>query len=142
MSEQEPSDIPQSRLNLIWSVLVFQLRLIVDGLRDVVLVPISLIAALIGLIAGGAEPARYFNQILRLGRRTETWINLFGHRRGSGTSDELITPFKERLFSEAEANPWVQKAGDTVNRSLDQVNDAVQKRRDDRDSAEDTKVDK
>ena len=30
-----------SRLHLIWSVLIFQLKLLADGLRDVVLVPIS-----------------------------------------------------------------------------------------------------
>ena len=127
MSEDE-LDVPQSRANLVWATLVFQAKLVVDGLRDLILVPISLVAAVFGLIAGGSDPGRYFEQVLRFGRRTETWINLFGHRRGRGTSDELISPIKDKVFQEAEANPWLQKAGTTVNRSLDQVNEAVQKR--------------
>ena len=120
-------DVPQSRANLVWATLVFQAKLIVDGLRDLVLVPISLVAAVFGLIAGGSEPGRYFEQVLRFGRRTEAWINLFG-RRGQGTSDDLISPIKDRVFQEAGANPWLQKAGSKVNRSLDHVNEAVQKR--------------
>ena len=118
----------QGRMELVWTTLVFQAKLVVDGLRDLILVPISLVAAVFGLIAGGSEPSRYFEQVLRFGRRTETWINLFGHRRGRGTSDDLISPIKDKVFQEAEANPWLQKAGTTVNRSLDQVNEAVQKR--------------
>ena len=31
-------DVPQSRANLVWATLVFQAKLIVDGLRDLVLV--------------------------------------------------------------------------------------------------------
>lgn len=143
----EPVESPaeqhhHNRSELLWSALVFQAKLIVDGLRDVVLVPVSIIAALFGLIAGGSEPGRYFEQVLRFGRRTETWINLFGHRRGHGTSDELLTPIKDKVFQEAEANPWLQKAGTTVNRSLDHVNDAVQKRVQNPSEPSDDSVDK
>ena len=111
-------------------------------MRDLVLVPVSLIATVFGLVAGGSEPGRYFDQVLRFGRRTETWINLFGHRRGRGTSDDLISPIKDKVFQEAEANPWLQKAGTTVNRSLDQVNEAVQKRVQDPSESSEDSVDK
>ena len=132
----------QGRMELIWTSLFFQVKLVVDGLRDLVLVPVSLIATLFGLVAGGSEPGRYFEQVLRFGRRTETWINLFGHRRGRGTSDDLISPIKDKVFQEAEANPWLQKAGTTVNRSLDQVNEAVQKRVQDPSESSEDSVDK
>ena len=112
------------------------------GLRDVILVPISLVAALLGLVVGGSDPGRYFYQVLNFGRRTEYWINLFGNRRGKGTADEFINPFKERVFEEAEANPFLKKAGTSVNRSLDQVNDAVQKQLQNPPSNTDSKVDK
>ena len=139
---EEEINVPQSRANLVWAALVFQAKLVVDGLRDLVLVPISLIATLFGLVAGGSQPGRYFEQVLRFGRRTETWINLFDHRRGRGTSDDLISPIKDKVFQEAEANPWLQKAGTTVNRSLDQVNEAVQKRVQDPSGSSEDSVDK
>ena len=135
-TEQAPPRDPTtktSRLNLIWSVLVFQLKLIVDGLRDVILVPISLVAGVLGLLVGGAKPARYFELVLRFGRRTEQWINLFG-REKEGTSDDWIEPIKDRVFRETESNPLFQKASSAVNRSLDQVNEAVKKPSNDRDS--------
>lgn len=129
MTEKNPltdSSTETSRLSLIWSVLVFQLKLVVDGMRDFILVPVSLIAALMGLLTGGSEPARYYNQVLAFGRRTERWINLFGRQKGS-TSDDLIEPLKERVFRETESNPLFQKASSAMNRSLDQVNEAVKK---------------
>ena len=125
-NELPDSSTETSRLNLIWSVLVFQVKLVVDGLRDFILVPISLIAALLGLLAGGSKPARYYNLVLAFGRRTERWINLFGRQKGT-TSDDLIEPLKERVFRESESNPLFQKASSAVNRSLDQVNEAVKK---------------
>lgn len=125
-NELPDSSTETSRLNLIWSVLVFQGKLVVDGLRDFILVPISLIAALLGLLAGGSKPARYYNLVLAFGRRTERWINLFGRQKGT-TSDDLIEPLKKRVFRETESNPLFQKASSAVNRSLDQVNEAVKK---------------
>ena len=108
-----------SRSELLWSVLTFQMKLAVDGFRDVILVPISLIAALIGLVSSTERPGRYYQRILHVGRRSEYWINLFGFRHGSGTSDELLTPLQEKLFSQAENSPALRKAGQSVNRSLD-----------------------
>ena len=128
--QAEPQQENPSRLHLIWSVLIFQLKLLADGLRDVVLVPISLVAALVGLVAGGNEPARYFNRVLEFGRRTEFWINLFGHRRQHGTADELLEPIKERVFHEAETNPVLKKAGSSVNRSLDAIGTKLQNKED------------
>ena len=122
-SESEnATDASATRLHLIWEVFVFQLKLAADGLRDVLLSPISIISAIMGLVAGGHEPDRYFKQVLKLGRRTEIWLNLFGYRKHAGTSDELIAPFKEKFFSQAQQNPWVSKAGTGLNRGLDSVN--------------------
>lgn len=123
-----PSPVESSRLQLIWDVLVFQFKLVADGLRDVFLSPISLISALIGLLVGGDEPDRYFRQVLRLGRRSEIWINLFGYRKHSGTSDELIAPIKDKVFAEAKSNPWMHKVSSNLNRRLDDVNSSMSAR--------------
>jgi len=114
-----------SRLQLLWDVLVFQFKLVADGIRDVFLSPISIISAIMGLIAGGDKPDRYFKQVLRLGRRTELFINLFGYRRHIGTSDDLIEPLKKRVFAEAQNNPWVTRVGTDLNRKLDNVNASI-----------------
>ena len=130
-NQEEARDLPadedrdKSRLQLLLDVFVFQFKLAADGLRDVLLSPLSMIAAIMGLIAGGDDPYRYFRDLLRFGRRTEIWINLFGYRKHAGTSDELIAPIKDKVMSEAQANPWLSKAGGELNRTLDQMGNRV-----------------
>ena len=119
------TDTDSSRLQLLWDVLVFQFKLVADGLRDVLLSPVSIISAVMGLLAGGDRPDRYFRQVLRLGRRSEIWINLFGYRKHSGTSDEIFAPLKDKVFTEAQNNPWVSKVGSDLNRKLDDVNASI-----------------
>jgi hypothetical protein len=121
----QENDRSNSRASLVWEVFLFQLKLVADGFRDVILVPISLVSALMGLIIGGDQPDRYFRQVLSLGRRSEIWINLFAHRKHRGTSDAMIEPLRERVMSEAQNNAWVQRAGKGINRTLDTVNDHV-----------------
>lgn len=123
-------EVHESRLQLIWDVLMFQFKLLADGARDVLLSPVSIGAALLGLIAGGDDPHRYFRQLLRLGRRSEVWINLFGRHR-HGTSDAMVDPLRERVFEEARGNPWLSRAGSELNARLDRVNAPSSSGRDD-----------
>lgn len=66
------------RFRVFRDVVIFQGKLLVDGLRDVLLSPLSVGAALIDLLVPGDDGGRRFYAVLRFGRRTETWINLFG----------------------------------------------------------------
>jgi hypothetical protein len=75
MSEASTS----KRTALLREAVIFQLKLMADGLRDLVLLPVSLIATVIGLLRGGDEPERELKQVLKIGRESEQWINLFGH---------------------------------------------------------------
>ena len=122
----EQADRSKSRAGLVWEVLVFQAKLILDGFRDVILVPISLASALLGLVAGGNQPDKYFRRVLKLGRRSEVWINLFGHRKHGATSDMMIDPIRERVMSEAQSRPWLKKVGTEINRKLDDVNEKLE----------------
>ena len=72
------------RGKLIREAAVLQIKLIADGFRDAVLIPVSLFAALIGLLRGGEEADREFRRVIKLGRRSERWINLFGQQRPLG----------------------------------------------------------
>ncbi len=72
------------RVELMRETAVLQIKLLADGFRDAVLIPVSLIAALIGLLRRGDEPDREYRRVIKLGRRSERWINLFGHQRPLG----------------------------------------------------------
>jgi hypothetical protein len=74
------------RAKLIRESAVLQIKLLADGFRDAILIPVSLIATLIGLFRGGDEPDREYRRVIKLGRRSERWINLFGHQRPLGRS--------------------------------------------------------
>jgi hypothetical protein len=74
------------RIDLLRKTAVLQLKLLADGLRDAILIPVSMIAALIGLLRGGNNCDREFRRVVNLGRRSERWINLFGHHPPLDTS--------------------------------------------------------
>jgi hypothetical protein len=79
------------RWTLIRDIAVLQVKLVVDSFRDIVLVPVSLIAGAASLIKGGERPAPYFYDLLSVGKQSEKWINLFGaadHVQGSSPYDD------------------------------------------------------
>ena len=48
------------RATLVRNSLLFQVKLLADGFRDFLLVPVSLVATLIGLLRSGEDPEREF----------------------------------------------------------------------------------
>ena len=92
-----------NRWTLIRDTAVFQVKLLLDGFRDLLLVPVSLIAALISLFGGSSE----FYDLVRLGRRSERWINLFGaaeRLHGPATDTErFATEDVDAMASRVEA---------------------------------------
>jgi hypothetical protein len=66
------------RRTLIRDVAVLQAKLIVDGFRDLILVPLSIGAGVISFLQARDEPGTQFYDLLRLGRSSDRWINLFG----------------------------------------------------------------
>ncbi len=112
------------RLALIVRTLGFQFRLLGDGLRDLLLSPLSLAATALGLCFGGNRPDRYFNQLMGLGRRSEEWINLFGRYRDD--AGETLDAWEARILREIETRaqevPQLRDVGRVLNGALDQVN--------------------
>jgi hypothetical protein len=90
--EPEPTAVEtkSARWTLVRDVLVFQCKLVVDGLRDLVLVPVSLIVAIVSLVGSRPSPSSEFYDLLRLAQRSERWINLFGavEKKEPNTADE------------------------------------------------------
>lgn len=68
-----------SRGTLLRDLVIFQVKLMLDGLKDVVLSPLSAGAGFIAILAGGESRwARMFYRVMRIGERYDLWLNLFG----------------------------------------------------------------
>ncbi len=85
MQEKLPEELPSpDRWTLLRDTAVLQVKLIVDGLRDFLLVPASLIAAIVSLVSGeDGKPGPQFYRLVAFGKRTERWIDLFAASRNS-----------------------------------------------------------
>ena len=108
---------PPTRGQLLRQVLVFQFKLAMDGLRDVLLSPISLIAALAGILTNHPDPSRFFNQLLQMGHRSDKWINLFNtydEDSDAPTADDFVRKAESIVLSELEKGgvvPKLKRAG-------------------------------
>ena len=95
-SQDKTADV--DRWGLIRDAGVMQVKLIVDGFRDLLLVPASIIAAIIALASGkDGKPGTQFYDLLRLGKESEHAINLFGAY--------------DRYASRTESTPPQRRAG-------------------------------
>jgi hypothetical protein len=89
----DDTDRMPDRRDMVRDVAVFQLKLLADGFRDLLLVPVSIAAALVALLKKGPKPGPEFYDLLRAGRRSEHWINLFGavdQVHGKKSDDETV----------------------------------------------------
>ncbi len=96
-----------SRWVIIRDLALLQLKLFLDGLVDVTLVPLSISAAIVELLIGGEQRGRLFYSVLRLGERVDLWLNLYGASRRADAdglfggsragSDSLLGELEMRL---------------------------------------------
>jgi hypothetical protein len=63
---------------LIRQAIVFQLKLGLDALRDVLMSPVSIILVLTDIVMANNHQQSYFIRLMRLGKKSDNWINLFG----------------------------------------------------------------
>jgi len=76
---------------------VLQFKLVVDGLRDVILVPASLIAGIISIASSkDGRIGMQFYHLLGWGKQSEVWINLFGAVENSPEEIEQPLPFGDQ----------------------------------------------
>jgi hypothetical protein len=73
-----PDAEPPSRTELIRDVVVFQVKLWVEGVKDVVLIPLSLGAVLVDVLFRRRRERCALYAVMRLGDRFERWVNLYG----------------------------------------------------------------
>ena len=68
----------ESRWRLVRDVVVFQIKLGMEAVLDITLIPVSLAAAGVDLLLGNWRRPRWFHAVLRFGERCEHRINLWG----------------------------------------------------------------
>lgn len=92
----------------IWAVLRavigFQFKLFADGMRDLLLSPVSIVAALVGIVSRPDDPGYLFRRLMAFGVRTDRWINLFGAHNhletGEYSSDKVLQDVEGIVISE------------------------------------------
>ena len=109
MSQHRSSPEPQARqsaqrwhfLPQLKKFVIFQLKLYIDAIRDLFLSFLSLLAFLLDVILQRQDEVSYFEQVLRLGRRSEKAINLFNQHDPEAqhdvSVDGVIRSFEERM---------------------------------------------
>ena len=119
------------RWRFLRDVVVFQLKLLLDNLRDFALVPISLVAALIDLVYKGEREGALFYKVLRWGAHSEEVINVYSaiedHPPGSFkvnpayTVDAVIARLEGVLVREYEKGGTAASIKAAMDRAIDQL---------------------
>ena len=82
---------------------VFQSKLVLDGVKDIVLLNLSVIAIVFDAITGRIARPRFFYGVVRLSRRFEEWLKL--HRlRGARIDEEEGTMLEDLLGQAPDAD--------------------------------------
>lgn len=134
---REP-DPKVERWTLIRDIGVLQVKLLVDGLRDLLLVPASLVAGIISLATTkDGRAGLQFYQLLAWGRESELWINLFGALKNSPETieaprtpgnrdiDDIVGRLESFVIDEVRRGGVTSQAKDR----LDKILDAIQRKK-------------
>ncbi len=131
MSEGGALEGREQRWGFVRDALTFQAKLILDGLRDALMIPVSLVAAAIDLVARPDAPGRLFYRVVLLGRRSEEWIDLFEaadrvdpRRRpllakNPATIDEVFDRLEDLVVDQHARGGVTAQAKEAIDRVLD-----------------------
>ena len=143
MNENLPTETDDSRRwTLIRDATVLQFKLVIDGLRDFLLVPASLIAAVVSLVnTKDGQPGPQFYQLLAFGKQTERAINLFGafehapeeithgDRFSDMNIDELVVRVESFVVDEYKRGGMTSQAKEKIDRALNAIQQRSRKRK-------------
>jgi hypothetical protein len=132
-SQATPAPVPShDRWAFFRDVIVFQLKLLLDNIRDFALQPISLVAAVIDLVVRGKREGTCFYKVLEWGAHSERVIDVYSalERRGvSGderlnhnyTVDSLISKVEGVIVREYDKGGTAASVKLAVDRAIDQL---------------------
>ena len=142
----EPTQPSEQHTNPTWSLIrdvaALQVKLVVDGLRDLILVPASLIAGVVSLVrTEDGRPGPEFYKLVSLGKQSEHWINLFGALRnappevveethfGGADMDEIIGRMETYVIDEYQRGGVTAQAKEQLDKALAAMRRRQERRR-------------
>ncbi len=102
-------------------LLIFQLKLALDALRDLVLSPVAIVATLIDLIEKRQGKQSYFDLVLKYGRESERRINLFDQEKSWSnrkTLDSVVSQVEEVILKEYHEGAISEKTRKALKQAL------------------------
>lgn len=122
----EPSPPPHdSRWRLVRDLIVFQVKLVVDGLKDLVLGPTSMIAGVIDLARGTPRERGLFMAVLRAGDGFDRWVGLFDalapreRSEAPASLDDHLRRVEQVLIEQHQRGGLTADAKLAIDRALD-----------------------
>ena len=134
MKEKNTGIEKHSRSEVIRDTFVLQLKLIVDGLRDLLLMPLVVFATISGLLLHKNNPGRYLYRLLSYGKATEKWIGLFDEAEKDcmepldlqeQSLDDLIKKTQSAFESKYVDETKKVKLLNKLNTALDEINTKI-----------------
>ena len=122
LTRKSDEDRRQARWVVARDLAAFQFKLMLDGLKDIALAPISIVAAVAGIVVGSGHPGRYLRAVMRLGRNFDRWVNLYGTEDGTRAGlDEHIGTVEDAIKRNGARPGLTATARSAVDRTLDIV---------------------
>jgi hypothetical protein len=135
-----PQPQRDDRWKFLRDVLVFQIKMLLDNVRDFALMPVSLAAALIDLVVRGEREGALFYKVLKWGSHSEAVIDVYSaiehHEKGDFkvsreyTVDGVIARLEGVLVREYEKGGTAASIKAALDRAIDQLHSETGEARD------------
>lgn len=76
------------RAVIIRDLIIFQIKLLLDGVKDVVVSPVAIGAAALDVLFPTARRGYRFYSVIRMAETFDRWLNLYGASRHAGENEE------------------------------------------------------
>jgi hypothetical protein len=125
----DPAASAAERWKFLRDVLVFQLKMVIDNLRDFALIPVSLGAALLDLFFKGEREGALFYKVLRWGAHSEKMIDVYSaieeHEKPAVhpdyTIDAVVARLERVVVRECEKGGTAASIKTAMDRVIDQI---------------------
>jgi len=110
-----------SRWQMLKKLVVFQVKLAFDAVRDLLLSPVSIVCTLIDIVKNEEQKNSRFDQLMSLGDKTDQWLNLFNHSVTVNKHKSNAVKTVGLAFSNFEQQPTEQN----VDQIFDKIEDII-----------------
>lgn len=130
-AEPVPARDPNARWKFMRDVLVFELKLALNNFHNFFQIPLTLVVALIDLIAGGKREGERFYKIVEVGRAIDDSIDIYSiidHRERSLNKDYTVDAVLAKLEGVIQREYAKGGSAASVKQAVDRAIDEMQAR--------------